>query len=519
MANRVVATLNIACWKEHECCSCGTTYRYLFRRRKKGIGSNEEQARAMATRAAVKTVQRQVEPQPCPTCGLYQPDMVGAWRRRWHLILACGSALLFAIMFALMFDHNVSNDVPLWGAVVVGGVAVLGHLLTAARRFNQDRDFNRHRAQEAVEKGRLQVTRAYAQSGEDHQDAFRQVTALPIFLLMILATIAIPAADFVRRSQDWPWNSAWNPPVAGPGDQTTIRFPQKIQAVKGLWSGTATVHVENAAELGLRNDTIKAEASRDTWSNQIWIDDKDKDPNVLTSPWVRITIPDIAQPRGKTLRVQMELLVIYPSAHGAKNFETLERPFTHSANLVLAPPRTGALFMLLWWGAGVGGSVLVVITGLFLTLRANWLSARALPTRVFPLDQEHSGPDGLAPSLLVAASHMEVTKRKSDFFSPQEFSDEKLDRGARRTRIWLCTMILCMILGCSGILTAPMLFPGRQASDIPAIIGGCLFLVGLIGTFLMTLDLIRYRREQRARRSRDDSRKDEREFEDVDEDG
>jgi hypothetical protein len=495
--NRVTATLDIACWKEHECCACGTTFRYLFKRKEKGAGVSEEQAREQATRAGLTAVRRQVELQPCPTCGLYQPDMIGSWRSRRHLIVTCIGLVLLAGAFILSIDRHIPREAILWGALAAAGATVLAHFFVARRPFNQDRESNLRRARQDVEEGRVLITASYSKPVENGEEHFHQGGLAPIFLLMILAALAIPTAEVVRRSQDWPINPEYTPQVAGPGDTMTVWFPQQIQAVKGLWNGTVTAQVLNANELGLPNAAIQVETSRETWDNTIRISDRSKDPNVLTSPWVKLTIPEISEARAKTLKVQIDLLVTYPSARGREMFEVLQKPCSRLASVTLAPPGSGRVFTLLWWGMGVGGAFLVVAGGFLLALRASWLSLRALPTRVFPLDQEHSKPGGLAPSLLVATSPIQVSRTD---FAPQELSDEKLKRGAGRTRVWLWTMILLMVLGCGGIISVPHLFK-KQTGDIAALVCCGILVVGLVGTVLLGWDMIRYRREQRARRS------------------
>jgi hypothetical protein len=51
MANQFTAIREVKCWKEHECNSCGTVYRYLFRRKAKGQGPTEADAAAGAANA------------------------------------------------------------------------------------------------------------------------------------------------------------------------------------------------------------------------------------------------------------------------------------------------------------------------------------------------------------------------------------------------------------------------------------------------------------------------------------
>src|ERR1700682_3888884 len=84
MATTYTSTVEVKVWKGHTCCRCGQPYRYLCERKKKGQGKNPAAASAAAQKAVVAALAYEVDQQPCPTCGLYQPDMVAALRRRRH---------------------------------------------------------------------------------------------------------------------------------------------------------------------------------------------------------------------------------------------------------------------------------------------------------------------------------------------------------------------------------------------------------------------------------------------------
>ena len=87
MATIYTQTIQVSVWKEHVCSCCGCRFRYRFRRTKKGTGGSPDAAAANAERAVVHALQREVDMQPCPACGLYQPDMVAARRVPPHWII------------------------------------------------------------------------------------------------------------------------------------------------------------------------------------------------------------------------------------------------------------------------------------------------------------------------------------------------------------------------------------------------------------------------------------------------
>src|SRR5436853_504400 len=84
MATTYTSTIEVNVWKEHTCAACGGVYRYLFKRKKSGQGRSPDAARAAAQAAVVKALAHEVDLQPCPGCGLYQPDMIGTRKARRH---------------------------------------------------------------------------------------------------------------------------------------------------------------------------------------------------------------------------------------------------------------------------------------------------------------------------------------------------------------------------------------------------------------------------------------------------
>ena len=82
------ATLKVNCRKEHTCVGCGDVYSYALDR-DVGASSTEsaEAAQKMAKEKAAQIMQKAVDLHPCPTCGLYQPDMVAKLRKKRYLII------------------------------------------------------------------------------------------------------------------------------------------------------------------------------------------------------------------------------------------------------------------------------------------------------------------------------------------------------------------------------------------------------------------------------------------------
>ena len=102
MATTYTSTIEINVWKEHTCVGCGGAFRYLFKRKKSGSGGTPAAAQANARKAVVNALAHEIDMQPCPGCGLYQPDMIGAARsrRHWWAFAATLLALLVLLILA-----------------------------------------------------------------------------------------------------------------------------------------------------------------------------------------------------------------------------------------------------------------------------------------------------------------------------------------------------------------------------------------------------------------------------------
>src|SRR5271155_1553019 len=84
MAHQSSFKMVLRCWKEHICAGCGRSYSYRLVRHVSVQNVTAAAATAAAEHATAPKLKNYVEQSPCPTCGLYQPDMVGAWRAQSH---------------------------------------------------------------------------------------------------------------------------------------------------------------------------------------------------------------------------------------------------------------------------------------------------------------------------------------------------------------------------------------------------------------------------------------------------
>ena len=108
------ATIEVKCWKEHTCKGCNGAFAYLFVRRVSGTAGTEEEATEAARTAAVTAVAAEVDMRPCPSCGLFQPDMIAARRLAWHwLFLVLAVVALIALLICYLADW-AAMDLLVW---------------------------------------------------------------------------------------------------------------------------------------------------------------------------------------------------------------------------------------------------------------------------------------------------------------------------------------------------------------------------------------------------------------------
>src|SRR5258708_343564 len=91
MAGPSVTKLNVACWKQITCVYCGCQFRRRVTATMKGRGATIADAEADATEIAVAYLQQRADVWPCPHCGKLQPEMVGARRLTWHVLILLAS--------------------------------------------------------------------------------------------------------------------------------------------------------------------------------------------------------------------------------------------------------------------------------------------------------------------------------------------------------------------------------------------------------------------------------------------
>jgi hypothetical protein len=390
MATKYKATIERECWKQHVCLGCGSTYRYRLRRKCTGQGSTERLAEEKALIAIDKTLKNDVESQPCPTCGLVQPDMVGDAQVAGHGCLLVVLAIAMAIIGFIAALYDAGSATLPWIGVGVYVLGVLLHIPIARHNPNKDLEANRAKAEAEIQKGMLRLDKPGSGGPALEASAAQDPggSRVPAFLIMLVGIAVLPIAEVVRLSSGWPRNSNCYPMVVGPGDQPTLYLPDKVESVKGLWNARTAVTVMNAKELGLTDPRLESSSKDSKWGSIIFGKRVSAQESQM---WTKVKLPNAADLAGRTLQLRVNMDVAFPAKHGF-HFEDEEKSFERAFELQLAAPHAGQTYRSLWWGGGLGGGIMVLVGSALLVIRARKTKKAALPSNAIPMEDAEAEP-------------------------------------------------------------------------------------------------------------------------------
>jgi hypothetical protein len=380
---RYSSTIEVRCWKEHICVNCGGSFAYLLVRKVTGPAEdNPTQATNEARACAVTAIKTEVDSQPCPTCGLYQPDMIGAQRARWHKWIFSGTLCYLALLLIMHGCRGLTAETVIWLAAVGCAVTIVAHVLVDWDNANSDLQANMRRARCMLETGRMQA--GHPGNADLSRPELRAATWSSdhrrAYVLIIAALGLLTVSELVRSERSWPINADWHPPVAGPGDETYIYLPDSINSVNGYWSGTAAVSASIVGNPNEGSFPVKALTSTTTWGKSISVKGRNSSSSRL---WVSVRLPERPDLVGKRLLLTINLDVTYPADIGMI-FSNERRSFNRTAELQLSSANAGRQYNSLWWLGIVGGGGLLLTMSLRLIQEANALKRQAHPTKVYP---------------------------------------------------------------------------------------------------------------------------------------
>lgn len=386
MAKSYTSTIQIRCWKHHKCVGCDGNYAYEFLRKVTGTGNTEAKAAATASKNAQRAIERDTDLHPCPTCGLFQPDMIGqrraqkAWLVFWFALIAFGVSLILGGTDVVQFNTLT------WVMTAIAGCSAA--VLWKANLWNPNSNVsaNVERASANVASGKILHQPGDASREIKHLAAAPKSGFQMLPLVLALGAIGATAApEILRSSRGWPVNAEAYPPVVGPGDATRIYMTEKIESIKGYWRGKADAQIRE----GTRSLPATTKTNQNDWGMTIHAKSSEKSSN--STPWVGVTVPADATLGGKPVSCDIKLAVEFPHMQGSSTFMTHARVMQRNVSLNLAPAGAGKSYVSLWWQSTLAGAGLTLLCSIFLVRVARAYQRTANPTKVFNADAPAEG--------------------------------------------------------------------------------------------------------------------------------
>lgn len=382
--DQVTVTARYECIKEVDCACCGTTYRFPYKSSVSGSGLN----RTLARQALAKKAPAELEGEPgserCPTCGVL-PDCMDLDSRAlghgclmWFILIVFGIALLLGYLLNEKVIAFVSLSSLIWVTAVCLLLAVLANLKLVRKNTNENLQEKRKAAELRVEEELVTVVSA-GTSGALPNSVPRPLRAVQM-LAIVLSIIGIgllPAAEIVGLVSGWHSNRSAFPPVAGPGEDVVLYWPETLVCLKGFWKGTTSVQFTDEQQT-LPLSPVAAACSTEDWGQFVG---GRGTRNQETTIWTRITLPDDPGLSGKSIRLPAKISVTYPHSTGIIGFENREAEFANEFQFRLSSPKAAQTYFALWWGGLVLGGGLIALSAFLLRRHAMGL----LSTSVYPI--------------------------------------------------------------------------------------------------------------------------------------
>ncbi|MBS1913054.1 MAG: hypothetical protein JST22_13790 [Bacteroidetes bacterium] len=390
------ATMTAACWREHMCGACGGAFRALLETSATSDYATPSEARLAALEAAEKLLADTVAMQPCPSCGLYQPDMVAQApmrrHRKWTTIAAIAIVPL-ALIAGPQSAGSIMADILTIAVTIFCAAAAFVHIRTVLHNPNRDLAANRAAATGAIGAGWMEMLVPgipNPATAKQWRSRYR-TSRLLACAASILGALLTSAGVLFVHAHNWPVNEHADPVIAGPGDDVKLTMVETITPLEGLWRATAKAQVANAGELGLADTALQTTSNLDVWHESI-----SRDFSLIArevQPWAIVTLPATEMLAGRRIWIQVDLAAHYPDASGSVSFHNADTTFSDTYVLQLAAPHAARDSVLIRAGGLALGSALVIAAGYLLHRLALRESNLALPTRTISLHDNPIQPE------------------------------------------------------------------------------------------------------------------------------
>ena len=370
MGTTYTAKIEISCWKQHTCVGCGALFRYRFSRTVTGSAGTPDRAHADAIASAEREMKDGVEARPCPTCGLYQPEMIGARRARVHGWTAT-IVVLGTILVGILAKCDAASFATLstW-SVLIGLFLAAANVAAAAANPNANLEANFQKAVTYVGERELYCDRPGSAARPRRIPGSESFTTSAIIALVLIAVgaLLIGAGEGARLINHWTVNPDCTPPIAGPGDTVRLMLPESIDSINGMWKGSVKVVCTNAKDLSVDAPFV-GETQASTWGESIYT----KGGMRKTPIWVDVTIPDSPELRNERVDLAIDVDLVSPCVVSGTQFLDYKGGAHHETSVTLSSPGAAATYTAVWWVGVIIGGLMTAIGALML-----WFMARSL---------------------------------------------------------------------------------------------------------------------------------------------
>ncbi|BBM82874.1 hypothetical protein [Candidatus Uabimicrobium amorphum] len=341
--------------KTHTCIHCGSIFSYVMKRTPHGMANSEEEA-VKAFEANVIQAATGVDNHPCPNCGVVQPEMVAAKRKKhyiWQMIIfTCLFLITVLIAYFHVIHYTTAVLIHFCGAFSI----VIWHLITnihnpnnnlvAQRKIAKQRE--QHPAQLKLEKqGNLE--------GDIPPNEITHIYSGFLSALCALSLLFIITPEVVRTTKKWPLNPQWYPQIIGPNDTSRYYFKKAIYSIKGYWRGIAVANIFMEGQ----SFDAKATTNNNSWEQTISFESSERDTK--SHIYAQVTMPSQSQLQNKEVLTVVYIEYKYPKFMGGNTYMIRDGQVEEKTSVKLAHANAGRQYLQLFYGGNVGGGLLLLL--------------------------------------------------------------------------------------------------------------------------------------------------------------
>lgn len=328
-----------------------------MKRNPHGIANSEEQA-IQAFEANVIQAAAGIDSHPCPNCGVVQPEMVAAKRKKhyiWQMIIfTCMFLSTILIAYFHVIHYTTAVLIHFCGAFII----VIWHLITNIRNPN-----NNLAAQLKIAKQReqqpsqLKLEKQGNLEGNMPPNEITHIYSGFLSALCALSLLLIVTPEIVRSVQKWPLNPQWYPQIIGTNDTSTYYLQKTIRSLKGYWRGVAVANIFVKGQI----PSIDAQAitNNNSWGQTINFEGSERDTK--SHIYAQVTIPSQSQLQNKEVLSVIYIEYEYPKFMGGNSYMILNGEVEEKASVKLAHANAGRQYLQLFYGGNIGGGLLLFL--------------------------------------------------------------------------------------------------------------------------------------------------------------